>query len=152
MQPSDGGEREGVHSGEVEGILLYIARFGIAYYMGKINKTGPYKASAPPWSSQYGKPWDLSNYATKKELEHATGIDASDLVAKKDFIALKAEVDTLNINKLVNVSTSLNDLKTKVHDLEVSKLKTVPADLKKLSDVIDNEVVKTQNSTYWKQK
>ena len=120
--------------------------------MGKINKTGPYKASAPPWSSQYGKPWDLSNYATKKELEHATGIDASDLVAKKDFSALKAEVDTLNINKLVNVSTSLNDLKTKVHDLEVSKLKTVPADLKKLSDVIDNEVVKTQNSTHWKQK
>ena len=90
----------------------------------------------------------MSNYATKKELEHATGIDASDLVAKKDFIALKAEVDTLNINKFVNVSTSLNDLKTKVHDLKVSKLKTVPADLKKLSDVIDNEVVKTQNSTH----
>ena len=26
---------------------------------------------------------DLSNYATKKELEHATGIDTSDLTAKK---------------------------------------------------------------------
>ena len=26
---------------------------------------------------------DLSNYATKIELEHATGIDRSDLVAKK---------------------------------------------------------------------
>ena len=25
----------------------------------------------------------LSNYATKKELEHATGIDTSDLTAKK---------------------------------------------------------------------
>ena len=36
---------------------------------------------------------ELSNYATKKELEHATGIDTFDLVAKKDFIALKAEVD-----------------------------------------------------------
>ena len=36
----------------------------------------------------------------------------------------------------------MNDLKTKVHDLEVSKLKTVPANLKKLSDVVDNEVVK----------
>ena len=26
---------------------------------------------------------DLSNYADKEELEHATGIDTSDLVAKK---------------------------------------------------------------------
>ena len=28
---------------------------------------------------------DLSNYATKKELEHATGIDTSDLAAKIFF-------------------------------------------------------------------
>ena len=47
-----------------------------------------------------------SNYATKKELEHARGIDASDLAAKKDFIALKAEVDKLDINKLT-MSTNL---------------------------------------------
>ena len=45
---------------------------------------------------------DLSNYATKKELEHATRIDTSDLAAKKDFIALKAEVGKLDINKLTN--------------------------------------------------
>ena len=32
----------------------------------------------------------LSNYTTKKELDHVTGIDTSDLAAKKDFIALKA--------------------------------------------------------------
>ena len=44
----------------------------------------------------------LSNYATKKELEHATRIDTSDLAAKKDFIALKAEVGKLDINKLTN--------------------------------------------------
>ena len=30
------------------------------------------------------------------------------------FIALKAEIDKLDINKLVNVSTSLNNLKTKI--------------------------------------
>ena len=36
---------------------------------------------------------DLSNYATKKELDHATSIDTSDLAAKKDFFALKAEFD-----------------------------------------------------------
>ena len=28
---------------------------------------------------------DLSNYATKKELEHATGITTSDLADKKEF-------------------------------------------------------------------
>ena len=28
---------------------------------------------------------DLSDYATKKELEHATGIDTSDLAAKKSW-------------------------------------------------------------------
>ena len=79
---------------------------------------------------------DLSNYATKKELDHATGIDSSDLATKKGFIALKAEVDKLDINKLVNVPTSLNNLKTKVDDLDVGKLKPVPADLKKISELI----------------
>ena len=85
---------------------------------------------------------ELSSYATKKELEHATGIDTSDLAAKRDFIALKAEVDKLDINKLTNVPTSLNNLKTKVNDLDVGKLKTASVDLKKLIDVVDNEVVK----------
>ena len=41
---------------------------------------------------------DLSSYATKKELEHVTGVDMSDLAPKKDVIALKAEVDKLDIN------------------------------------------------------
>ena len=52
---------------------------------------------------------DLSNHATKKELDHATSTDTSDLGAKKDFIALKAEVDKLYIDKLANVPTSLNN-------------------------------------------
>ena len=42
----------------------------------------------------------------------------------------------------MNVSTSLNNLKTKVDELDVGKLKTVPIDLKKLSDAVDNDVVK----------
>ena len=70
---------------------------------------------------------NLSNYATKKELEHATGIDTSDLTAKKYLVALKAYVDKLDINK-TNVPTSLNNLKIKVDDLDVGKLKTVPVD------------------------
>ena len=48
---------------------------------------------------------------------------------------------------MVNVPTGLNNLK-QVDDLDVGKLKTVPVDLKKLSDVVDNEVVKKHNSTH----
>ena len=55
---------------------------------------------------------------------------------------MKAEDDKLDINKLVNVSTSLNNLKTKVDDLAVGELKTAPVDLKKLNDVVNKEVVK----------
>ena len=55
---------------------------------------------------------------------------------------MKTEVEKLENNKLANVPTSLNDLKTKVDDLDVDKLKTVLVDLKKLSDVVHNEIVK----------
>ena len=44
---------------------------------------------------------------------------------------------------MVNVPTSLNNCKTKVDDLDVGKLKTVPIDLKDLSDVVSKEVVKS---------
>ena len=44
---------------------------------------------------------------------------------------MNGEVDKLDINKLVNVPTSLNNSKTKVNDLDVGKLETVPVDLKK---------------------
>ena len=90
---------------------------------------------------------DLSNCATKNELEHSAGVDTSHLAAKNDFVALKAELDKLDIAKLVNVPISFNNLKTKVDDLDVSKLflyvgKTISVDLKRLSDVVDNEVDK----------
>ena len=57
-------------------------------------------------------------------------------------MALKAEVDKLDVNNLTTVTISLNNLKTKVVDLDVGKLKTVPVDLKTLSHAVHNEVVK----------
>ena len=69
---------------------------------------------------------DLSNCASKRELDHVTSVDTSDLAAKEDFTTFKAEFDKLDINKLVNVPISLNNLKRNVDDL----------------DVVDNEVVK----------
>ena len=63
---------------------------------------------------------DLSNYATKADLKNATGVDTSKLAAKSDLASLKAEVDKIDIGKL----------------------KTVPVDLSKLSNVVNNNVVK----------
>ena len=86
----------------------------------------------------------------KKNLDYATGVDTSDLTAKKDFIALKAEVDKRDINKLFNVPTSLKNLERKVDNLDFSKWKAVLIDLKKKrkkekSDVVDTEVVENIN-------
>ena len=84
----------------------------------------------------------MSNYATKNELENVTGVDTSNLAAKRDFIVLKPEMDKLDVDQLINVSTGLNNLKAKVDDLDIDKLNIVPVDLKKLSDVMSEEVVK----------
>ena len=46
----------------------------------------------------------------------------------------------------------MNNLKSKVDDLDVSRLKTVPVKLKDLSDVVDNEVVRNINFTTLKTK
>ena len=63
---------------------------------------------------------DLSNYATKKDIKDITNIDASGFVSK----------------------TNLAALKTKVDKIDIDKLKTVPGDLAKLSNVVKNDVVK----------
>ena len=63
---------------------------------------------------------DLFNYATKADLKNATGIDTSKLAAKSDLASLKAEVDKLDIDKLI----------------------PVPVDLRKLSDLVKNDVNK----------
>ena len=73
---------------------------------------------------------DLSSYATTKELDHATRVDTSDWVTQKYFITLK-----LDINKLVNVPTSLNKLKTKVDDFDVGKFKTAPVKKLKIKKI-----------------
>ena len=49
--------------------------------------------------------------------------------------------DKLEINNLVNVPTSLNNLKTKFDNLHVGKLKTVSTDWKKLSDIKNLDVL-----------
>ena len=63
---------------------------------------------------------DLSNYAKKVYLKGETGIDTSMLLSK----------------------TNLASMRTKIDNLDADKFKTVPADLSKLCNVIDNNVAK----------
>ena len=84
----------------------------------------------------------MSNYVAKQELENATGVDTCSLTAKRDFVALKAEVDKLDNNKLINAPNGLNNLKTKVDDLDVDMLKTFPVDLEKVSYILSKELAK----------
>ena len=54
---------------------------------------------------------------------------------------MKTEPEKLDINKLVNVPTSLNNLETKVDGLDVGKLKTNI----KVSNVVDQQLVENLN-------
>ena len=63
---------------------------------------------------------DLVNYATKDDVKNITHVDASSYVTKTNLSALKSEVDKI----------------------DTDKLKTVPTDLSKLSNVVKNDVVK----------
>ena len=63
---------------------------------------------------------DLTNYATKPALKNKAHVDVSSFASK----------------------TNLAALKTKVDKIDVDKLKTVPIDLAKLSNVVKNETVK----------
>ena len=81
-------------------------------------------------SSQYFPPYgssnnikvelDLANYATKDDVKNITHVDVSSYASKTNLAALKSEVDKI----------------------DVDKLKTVPVDLAKLSNVVKNDVVK----------
>ena len=76
----------------------------------------PYKSS----SNNIKVELDLTHYATKTDLKNITHTDVSSLASKTNLAALKTEVDKI----------------------DVDKLKTVPDDLAKLSNVVKNEVVK----------
>ena len=76
----------------------------------------PYKSS----SQNIKVELDLTNYATKTDLENITHVHVSSYASKNNLAALKTEVDKI----------------------DVDKLKTAPTDLAKLSNVVKNDVVK----------
>ena len=66
----------------------------------------------------------MSNYATKTDLRNVTHVDVSSFASKTNLASLKTEVDKFDIYKL----------------------KSVPIDLSKLSNVVKNDVVKKTES------
>ena len=82
----------------------------------KMSYYPPYKSS----SNNIKVELDLSNYAAKDDVKNITHIDVSSYVTKTNLAALKTEVDKI----------------------DTDKLKTVPDDLAKLSNIVKNEVVK----------
>ena len=63
---------------------------------------------------------DLSNYATEGDLKKEIGVDISEFPKKTDLASLNVDVD----------------------ESDIYKLKTVPVDLSKLNNVVDNDVMK----------
>ena len=61
-------------------------------------------------------------------------------------IVLNPKVEKLDINKLVNVLSGLNNLKIKLDDIDIDMLKIVVVDLKKLRNVASKEVL--ENMVY----
>ena len=84
----------------------------------------------------------LSNYATKDDIKNIIPVDTSSFELKTNVANLKTEVDKLDIDKLRSLPNNLSILKTKLDKLDVDELAPVPTDLSKLSNVVNNEVVK----------
>ena len=63
---------------------------------------------------------DLANYVTKNDLKNITHVDVSSFASKTNLAALKTEVDKI----------------------DVDKLKTTPTDLAKLTNAVENDLVK----------
>ena len=74
---------------------------------------------------------NLSNYATKVDLENATWIYTSSFAKKVDLASLKSNVNKLDIDKVKNVSANLSNWKSKVDKLDVDKLLPIAVNLSK---------------------
>ena len=85
---------------------------------------------------------DLPNYTTKIDLKNAMGIDTSDFAKANDLANLISDVTKLDIEKLKNLPTNLNNLESKIDQLDVDIVVLVPVDLSKKSDPVKSYVVK----------
>ena len=97
----------------------------LVVFMTENCKRAYYKMSTyyPPYknsSNNIEVELDLTNYATKTDLKNITHVDVSSFASKTNLAALKTEVDKI----------------------DADKLKTVPVDLAKLTNAVENDLVK----------
>ena len=97
----------------------------LVFFMIENYKRLYYKMSTyyPPYKSSSNNikvELDLTNYATKTDLKNITHVDVSSFSSKTNLAALKTEVDKI----------------------DADKLKTAPVDLAKLTNAVENDLVK----------
>ena len=68
---------------------------------------------------------DLSNYVTKTDLKNVTHVDTSSFALKTNLVSLKAEVDKLDIDKLVPLPVYLSKLSDVVKMMLLKKLSMI---------------------------
>ena len=81
-------------------------------------------------SQYFPKPYGYSSGTINTELDLCE-------YAAKDYLKVATGVDTSNLTPKFNIAS----LKVKVDKIDIDKLKTVLADLCKLSNVVDNNFV-----------
>ena len=111
-----------------KGDKLYVKWKGYDNSFNSWTDKKDYKMSQyfPPYRSSSNNvkvELDLSNYATKDDVKNITHVDVSSSATKTNLAALKTEVDKI----------------------DTDKLKTVPDELAKLTNVVKNGVVKKTN-------
>ena len=67
---------------------------------------------------------DLSNYATKADLKNVSHVDVSSFALKSNLASLKTEVDKLDAEKLKTVPVDLGKLSNVIKKTEYNKLVT----------------------------
>ena len=89
-----------------------------------------YFAELKPSGGRVKVELDLSNYAKKSGSKIQQVLNTSRFTRKVDLATSKSDIDKLNIDKLKNIPTNLNNLKIKVDKLDVDKLVPALVDLK----------------------
>ena len=99
----------------------------ILLIVGLIKKT-LYKMSQyfpkpyEPFAGNINVRLDLSNYATKADIKNMTDIDTSSFALKANLANLESEVDKLDVDKLKPIPTDLSKLSNVVKMMLLKRL------------------------------
>ena len=98
---------------KIQKIHSYLMKKITSYKMISNQYFPPY---AEPHSENIRVELDLTNYATKTDLNSITHVDTSSFALKTNLPVLKTEVNKLDIDKLTSVSSDLSKLSKEVQE------------------------------------